>query len=190
MRQSVTLTANATPLALDAVFRASPLILAGDSITGVTTYRAQLWRRPQDARVADAEPLASAYGAASAGAVSVAFSGSQMDIELEADNGGYDDLWITLAGVQSDGQLIVFRAGWLRVIESGADPEAFVIEGITITVEDGIATYTIDGETYTSPVLSVPVTPGTTGWEISFVDEVMILTKDGESWAVEAEKTS
>lgn len=188
MTQTVTFTPTTSPLGLDPVWRSSPLILTGTARAGVGTYRAQLWRRPQDARVADAEALATSYATATGGSVSLAFSASQMDSTLAADNGGYDDFWLNIVGVQTDGQSIPLKAGWLRIVEAGADPDAFVIPGLTITVVDDVASFTLPG----GPTFSIPVyqddtvDPGDTGWEVSVVDDMIILTKDGVSYATAA----
>ncbi len=114
----------------------------------------------------------------------MAFTGSQMDFTLSADNGRYDDIWITLSGVQSDGQLGVRRAGWLRVNESGCDPDAFVVGGVEVTIEDDVAYFTIEGITYAMPVYEEPdPAPGESGWTLTIADDVMILSKDGVSYA-------
>lgn len=184
MTRTISLTESTRELGLDPVFRASPLIITGSSISGTNTYRAQLWRRPQDARETDAEPLATAYGIAASGSISLAFSGTAMDITLAADGGRYDDLWLTLAGVQTDGQIVAQRAGWLRVEEGGNDPSEFVIDGVVVTVVDDVATFTIDGVLYSIPVVPTDeVSPGTTGWLVSVVNDVLILSRGSETYA-------
>jgi len=184
MNQTVTFTESATPLDLDAVFRASPFVLTGTGVAGVSVYRAQLWRRPQDAREDDAVSLATAYGAPSGGTVSIAFSGTLMDVTLAAGGETYDDLWLALSGVQADGQVVVARAGWLRIIEAGCDPAAFTDTEIELDIVDGTASFTYGGVEYSFPVVSEVVLVGDGGWELSVVDGILILSKDGVSFSV------
>jgi hypothetical protein len=187
MPQTVSFAASTNPLALNPVWRSSPFVLTGTPIEGVTTYRAQLWRRPQAARLEDAVALASSYATVVDSSVSLGFSGTQMDFALAAGGGEYDDVWLTLAGVQADGQLVPLRADWLRVTEAGCDPEAFVVGGIQVTVVDNVATWTVGSVTFQTPVWQEPdVVPGEGGWAVSIVDSHVILTKNGVSFATTA----
>lgn len=188
MTQTVSLTETTAGLHLDPVFRSSPFVLSASAVTGVSVYRGQLWRRPQDAREADATPLATSYASESSETVHIAFSGIQMDMALQAGAGSYDDLWITLALVQGDGQSVVCRADWLRVIESGCDPLAFVVEGVDVTVDEETSTafFTIGGVTYEMPLVpETTITPGDSGWVTSIVNGTVIFTKDGVSYSAQ-----
>ncbi len=184
MTRTITLTESTLPLWLDPVFRAGPLLFTATKIDGITTYRAQIWRKPQDARAEDAEALATAYAIAGVSTVTLAFSSTLMDFTLAAGNGAYDDVWLSIVGVQSDGQIVPLRADWMRVIESGNDPASFVVGDVVVTVENDIASFTYEGVVYSIPVYeATPSTPGTTGWLVSVVDGMLILAKDGESYA-------
>lgn len=185
MTQTINIDESAGPLYLDPVWRSTPFILNATAAEGINVYRGQLWRTPQAARAEGAEPLATAYAAVTDGEVNIAFTGTQMDMALIAGDGAYDDLWLTIASVGTDGQPSVRRADWLRVRESGADPAAFVVGGITVTVdtETNTAYFTIGGISFQMAVYEDPdVVPGEGGWEVSIVNDMAVLTKDGVSF--------
>lgn len=183
MTQTIDFTESGTELDLDPVWRASPLVFTGDEDEDITIYRAQLWRRPSDIRDEE-DAIATTYAEAAAGTVTLAFSATQMDFSLIAGGELYDDVYIVFTGMGTDGAPRVQKGGWLRVQESGNDPDGFVISDIELTVTDDVATFNYGGNEYSFPVAETTPTIGEGGWELSVVDDILILTKDGVSYSV------
>lgn len=182
MSQTLSLTPSADPLGLLALFRGSPIILTGTAISGMTAYRAQLWTRPQDVLDSDIEALAIANGSVSSGSAFMAFTASQMDLTLTADAGAYDDIWLSITALQADGQRAVLRAGWVRVVEAGFDPDAAGTTSTEIVVQDDVAYFSYGGVDYALPVVPIETPSGATEGEITVIDDTMIITVGGQSY--------
>jgi hypothetical protein len=189
MPQTISLTQTAAPLALMPVWRATPLALTGTVATPVlTTWRAQLWRRPQDVRDGDIEPLATVYGAVAAGVLNIAFTAQQMDVELGAGNGMYDDLWLTIGGVDADSEPHVVRADWVRVQEGGFAADEYPATVTAFTVENDIITIGYGGTTYQLQGVEVPIPDGAGEGSIVVINDILYFTPVGgtTAWAVQA----
>lgn len=149
--------ADAADVALEigAVPRASPLILTGPAPPDHEAYMAQLWRKPTSVHGGD--PLASGYGSASDGVASVIFNAAELSIELLADDGYYDDLWMVVSAVQTaDTQPAALRWGWLRLVEAGFSPLGDIFTGtVVFTVSEDVAYITYDGQLWSLPVAFV-----------------------------------
>jgi len=188
MAQTITLTTTGTPLALDPVWRATPCGFTGTVATpALSTWRAQLWRRPQDAQDADLEPLATVYGTVSGTTLNIAFTAEQMDIALAAGNGAYDDLWLMIGGVASDAQPHVVRSGWLRVQEGGFNAAEFPATVTNFTVANDIITIDYGGTAYQMQGVEVPIPDGAGEGSIVVINDVLYFTPEGSTtaWAVQ-----
>lgn len=182
--QTITLTPTGTPLALNPVWRSSPFLLAGTvGATELATWKAQLWRRPQDAGVSGAEPLATAYGSTSGGTVNLAFTSLQMSMALAAGGGAYDDIWLVVGGRAADSQVAVSRGDWLRVMEGGFDPANTAGTPVLFTVTDDVANFVYDGVAYALPVVAITTPAGAEEGQILVLDDTMIFTQGGVSFA-------
>jgi len=193
MSQTISLTQSADKLILEPVWRATPFSMTGTVTTpALTTWRAQLWRRPQDVRDADADPLATVYGVVSDGELSIAFTAEQMDVELFADDGMYDDLWVTIGGVAADGQPHVVRADWVRVQEGGFDADEYPASVTNFTIEDDIISITYGGSTYQLQGVEVDTPEGAGEGSLVVIDDVLYFTPVGgsTSWAVQVSQQS
>jgi hypothetical protein len=189
MPQTISLQQTGTPLTLSPVWRATPLPLTGTvSDPVLTTWRAQLWRRPQDVRDPDISPLATVYGAVAGSTLSIAFTAQQMDIELGAGNGMYDDIWLTLGGVDSDDEPHVVRAGWVRVQEGGFAVDEYPATVTSFTVENDIITIGYGGTTYQLQGVEVPIPDGAGEGSIVVINDILYFTPVGgtTAWAVQA----
>jgi len=158
------------------------LVITGAATAhALTTWRAQIWRRPQACLEAGATPLATAFGTVGGGTLTIGFTAAQMDIVLTADAGGYDDVWIVIAGTAADSQPHVVRAGWLRVQEGGFNPEEFPASIVAFTILDDVATLTFDGAQYSIPVSETETPPGAGQGTIIVIDEVLYFTPVGSN---------
>ena len=188
MPQTVTLTQSTLPLGLQPAFRATPLSLTGTVATPVlSTWRAQLWRRPQDARDVAAEPLATVYGTVASGTLAIAFTAAQMNFALNAGNGMYDDVWLMIGGVDANSEPHVVRADWLRVNEGGFDATEFPATVTDFTVSDDIITIEYAGATYQIQATETTSPPGVGEGTIVVIDDILYFTPQGgsTSWAVQ-----
>lgn len=188
MTQTINLTASGTPLVLEPVWRATPLVITGTiTAPSLTTWRMELWRRPQDVHEDDAEPLALGYGTVASGTLTIAFTSAQMEVDLVAGDGAYDDLWLLICGTAADSQGHAVVAGWLRINEGGFAAEATGGAALTFTVTDDVVTFVgQDGNSYNFPVTQLTEVPdGAVAGEGVVIDDVLILTTpDGVSYAV------
>jgi hypothetical protein len=170
-------------LEIGEVPRASPLILTGPAPLDHESYTAQIWRKPTSVHAAGAQPLATAYGSGSSGVASVIFSASQLSIELLADSGYYDDLWLTVNAVQSvDSQPAALRWGWLRLVEAGFNPlaDSFSAE-LTFVVVDDVAYITYAGVVYTLPVALIGSSSVDDG-VITVSEDTLYFSYGGQRW--------
>ncbi len=190
MTQTINLTSSGGSLGLEPAWRASPLVIRG-TVTNpaLSVWRAQLWRRPQDVRAEDSAPLATTYGTVAEGVMSAAFTAAQMDVDLVADHGAYDDLWLVVGGTGTDGQAYVVVADWLRVREGGFDADAYTVTPITFTVEDDMLSFSYGGTTYTRPVEEVDIPPGTSSGDLTWIDDMIVLTTNTTAFTWPVEET-
>ncbi len=188
MAQTVNLSQSTVSLGLAPVWRSTPLALTGTvSTPALTTWRAQLWRRPQDCRDADVEPLATVYGTVTSGMLNLAFSAAQMDIDLTAGNGAYDDLWLMIGKVDSEGEPHVVKADWLRVQEGGFNPDEYPTTMTNFTIEDDIVTVEYGGTSYQIQGVEIATPEGVGEGSIVVIDDIVYFTPEGSStsWAVQ-----
>jgi len=192
MTQTIDLTASATELVLEPVWRATPFVITGAVATpALSTWKAQLWRRPQDCRDEDIEPLATANGVVANNVATLAFTAEQMDISLVAGGEMYDDLWLSINGIASDDQPHVVKAGWLRVKEGGANPDSYPATSVTWTIVDDVIHITTDDGTYqVQGVQAEEVPDGATEGSIVVIDDNLYFTTGGSSWRVQGVEES
>jgi hypothetical protein len=148
---------------------------------------AQLWRKPTSVH-AGGPALATGYGAASDGIASVSFSADQLAIELTADAGYYDDLWMVVQAVQ-ESQPVALRWGWMRLVEAGFNPagEIFSVEMDFVVVDDtGYITY--NGQTFSLPLTFVGPATVSDGL-ITAADDVLYFNYAGNRWSSPATRT-
>lgn len=193
MPHTISLSQTGAPLGLSPVWRATPFSLTG-TVTNpeLTTWRAQLWRRPQDVRDGDIEPLATVYGAVTGTTLNIAFTAEQMDVELRAGNGMYDDLWLTIGGVDADSEPHVVRADWVRVQEGGFAADEYPATLTSFTVENDIISIAYGGTTYQLQGVEVETPDGAGEGSIVVVEDVLYFTPVGgsTSWAVQVSQQS
>jgi hypothetical protein len=143
-------------LEIGEVPRASPLILTGPAPDNHEAYMAQLWRKPTSVH-GGGSPVATGYGSAADGVASVLFTAAELSVDLLADSGYYDDLWMIVSAVQSaDTQPAALRWGWLRMVEAGFNPLGEAFAGtVVFTVVDDLCYITYAGQLWTLPVVFV-----------------------------------
>lgn len=177
-------------LEIGEVPRASPLVLTGPAPANHEAYMAQLWRHPTSVHAGGA-PLATAYGSASDGVASVAFSAAQLSLTLTADSAYYDDIWMVVSAVQqADTRPAALRWGWMRLVEAGFDPLGEILAAtMTFTVTDDICYITYNSQTYTLPVVFVgPAT--TVAGTITAADDILYFSYGGSRYSSAATRVS
>lgn len=185
MKQTLTLTPSPEALGLDPWPAGAPLVITGtvEAYPAMDSWTMQLWKRPHDAQVADAEPLASAVGSVASGTLTIAFSPSQMsyaNLDL-SDAAGTNNYYLVLGGENTSGQQEFIRFGSIEI-----SPVPFSSSAPTtpaeITVTDDIATFSFNGTTYQVQVQEVSAPEGAVEGEIVVIDDIAILTVEGVSY--------
>jgi hypothetical protein len=190
MTQTLSLTPSTRPLGLDPVWRAATWTVQGATVSGVTIYRAQLWRRPQDATNAEISALATSYATIGSGLAAFTFTDDQMDFPLIAENGERDSVWLSIAGLRSGNQVEALRAGWLEMIEPGCRTDDFYDSEATFTVADGSVVVTFAGSGYRAPVEAVALPGGAEDGTYSVADGYVTFIHDGAAYRAPAEAVS
>lgn len=188
MTQTISLTPSTVPLGLNPVWRATPFALTGAvGDSELTTWRAQLWRRPQDCRDEDAEPLATVYGAVSGENLTIAFPAALMDFELRAGEGSYDDVWLVVGGFNSSATPHVVVADWVRVKEGGFRADDAPTTTVEYTIEDDVIIIPQDGSTYRVQGVPIETPEGIGRGTLVVIDDIVYFTPlDGTtSWQVQ-----
>ncbi len=192
MTQTLTLTPSSDPLGLSPWPSGGPMVITGTvpASPSMSTWRMQLWKRPHDARVTDAEPLATAVGTVASSTLTIAFSPSQMDYDALSlsDAVGANNYFLTVGGTDTDGAQQIVRFGNIEIIPVPFDASA-ATTATAITVEDDIATFTFNGATYRIPVEEIASPPGAVEGEIVVLNDMAVLTIDGTSYTFPVEET-
>jgi hypothetical protein len=193
MKQTLTLTPSSDALGLDPWPSGAPLVITGTvaSYPAMDSWTMQLWKRPHDAQVVDAEPLASAVGSVATGTLTIAFSPSQMSYDNLGLNNvvGANPFYLVLGGENTSGQQEFIRYGTVEIIPIPFSSSAPTTPA-AITVTDDIATFSFNGSTYRVPVEEVASPDGAVEGEIVVVDDIAILTVDGVSYTFPVEETA
>lgn len=190
MNQTLTLTPSTDPLGLNPVWRGSPFIFSGATQSGITLYKAQIWRKPQDATNTSKDPLATAYASVSTNTVAFAFTPDQMDFTLLANNGAEDDLWLSVAGLNEDGHIEPLRTGWFRVIEPGHRGSDFTDITATFSITNDYLMVVFVGEAYRTQVVEVGAPGGASAGEYVVVNDNAIFTDANGSFSLQVSATA
>jgi len=186
MKQTLALSPSSDPLGLAAWHSGSPIVVTGTvpSYPTMRSWYMQLWKYPHHAFEAGAEPVATAVGGVTSGAVTFTFTSAQTAISGLSDVIGTNNYFLTVGGIDSAAQPHVCRAG---VIEIARVPFLTSEEVIPtgIIVSDDVASFEYDGTTYTLPVAPMDTAPeGAVEGELVVIDDVLVITFNGISYSV------
>jgi hypothetical protein len=183
-----TLNFNPSPadtwLEIGEVPRASPLTLTGPAADGYESYSGALWRNPRSVHAAGATPLATADGSVGVGTASLEFSATDLDLDLTADAGYYDDIWLVVTAVR-ESQTEAVRWGWLRLVEAGLESVGTIGAPLVFTITDDLCSITHDGLVYTLAVVLVGPSEEDEG-VVTASNDVLYFHTDGEQWSAPA----
>lgn len=190
MTQSISLTPSTLPLGLDPVWRGSLSSFEGPTVSGISLYRAQIWRRPQEVLDPDVDALATAYATVSSGKATFTFTPSQMDFMLVANNGAKDDVWLSIAGLKSDGNVQILRADWLTVLEPGCRTDDFLPVDASFSVTNSRLVIAFGGVTFSFAVEEVALPSGAVDGTYSVTNDQATFISDGKAWKAPVESTT
>jgi hypothetical protein len=203
-------------LGLAPVFATTPLVITAPipaSGPAMASYRMELWKRPHESGSVGALPLASTAGIVSGSNVTFTFSAAQMDQTLN-NQVNSNNFWIVIGGLDADGFPYSLRAGNLEIKPSALSLQPDT--SITFTVVNGVASYVFSGTTYSFDVIAGAATTSTDyrviddvasfvyngilysydavldptfgpiDTSVVVIDEMLIVTANGQSYSVPA----
>ena len=148
----------------------------------MSSWTLELWRRPSDARVAGAAPLASSVGYVGGGAVTFILTAAQMNREV-VDPANSNPYWIVIGGLDSNGFPYSVRAGNLEIVPSGLS--LMPVMTISFSVVNQVASFSFNGAVYSFDVVT-DTPPGPIDGEVTVIDGMIVITLDGVSYSVPA----
>jgi hypothetical protein len=184
MIQEISLTPSTAPLGFSPWFAGAPIGVRGEvpSDLVMTSWQMQLRKFYHDS---DA-PIMTANGVVVGNVATIVFTAAQTaELELSYEAGA-NPHYLMIGGTDSAGQKRIVRAGSIEITPGSFDVDAVSSIGVPFTVTDDVISFEIEGVTYTFQ--GVPGTPplGATEASVTQVDDVLIFTLGGTSWAVQA----
>jgi hypothetical protein len=130
----------------------------------------------------DTAPLLTANGVVVGNVATIVFTAAQTaELELSYEAGA-NPHYLMIGGTDSAGQKRIVRAGTIEIMPGAFDTTI----ATTFTVTDDVIRFEVDGVTYIFEGVPGEPPPGATEASVTQIDDVLIFTLGGTSWAVQA----